>query len=315
MVRPFFHIQGTPLQPIPPNNRGKEGGSSSQADSSEGFTSFFTTTQAGSHNTTQSGSPNSSDFDKKDNSNGNSQESTGQDNSDGSSMAVLARVKRKHKTAQEESVMDSGSSGEKRVRIHEAANQEHETNPQQNFPPEGSTSSSSGRRLDARDSGSSSSADIPQDQLNESVPRRVVTDLSGSSKADSGISSEVSNRNQSGSGSATPTGSGSNPGSSGSGNEKGSSEEHKEGSGSGEDPMELLQHETQKSQLSDIEDVAREKKLLDKKRKRIEMRREYEAQQRQSSTNTLGKHSGDVFLKPGQPVTLDRVMMVSRIPR
>ena len=65
---------------------------------------------------------------------------------------------------------------------------------------------------------------------------------------------------------------------------------------------------------TDMNDPAtRERKLLDKKRKRIEMRREYEAQQHQESSES--SEDKDKFFRPGRPVTLDQVMVFSKIPR
>lgn len=60
----------------------------------------------------------------------------------------------------------------------------------------------------------------------------------------------------------------------------------------------------------------REQKLLDKKRKRIVMRREYEAQQQASTASSESSSDAtECFIQPGQPVTLDEVLVFSKIPR
>jgi hypothetical protein len=60
-----------------------------------------------------------------------------------------------------------------------------------------------------------------------------------------------------------------------------------------------------------LEEDSRERKLLDKKRKRIEMRREYEAQQQSESSD----NQADCFFRPARPVTLEHVLQFSMIPR
>jgi len=66
--------------------------------------------------------------------------------------------------------------------------------------------------------------------------------------------------------------------------------------------------------MQETEEAARERKILDKKRKRIEMRREYEAQQ-QSESSENASNNEDYFLRPGRPVSIDQVLRFSRIPR
>lgn len=59
----------------------------------------------------------------------------------------------------------------------------------------------------------------------------------------------------------------------------------------------------------------RESKRWNKKRKRIEMRREYEAKQHmESSDSSDSSFNDDPVFKPGRPVTLDQVVVVSKIP-
>lgn len=61
-------------------------------------------------------------------------------------------------------------------------------------------------------------------------------------------------------------------------------------------------------------EAIRERKLQDKKRKRIEMRREYEAQQHLESSESSDQKT-EVFFRPGRPVTFDQVLQFSKIAR
>ena len=63
------------------------------------------------------------------------------------------------------------------------------------------------------------------------------------------------------------------------------------------------------------ETATREQKMLVKKRKRIVMRREYEAQQRHMSSSDSSGDSTEHFFPPGRPLTLDQVLVFSKIPR
>jgi hypothetical protein len=63
------------------------------------------------------------------------------------------------------------------------------------------------------------------------------------------------------------------------------------------------------------ETATREQKMLVKKRKRIVMRREYEAQQRQMSSSDSSGDSTENFFPPGRPLTLDQILVFSKIPR
>jgi len=178
------------------------------------------------------------------------------------------------------------------------------------------------------------------------VSSSARTDSNSSSNQNSGSGSG------SGSAGNTGTGSGSNQGSSGSGNDgsgndgKGSSEEATkedkscEGTNEGSDgassscqklgiglavPVvhrhEPVTVEASKTgiapNLDDVEmqepdEAVRERKIQDKKRKRIEMRREYEAlQESESSENG----NNDTLFRPGRPVTLDQALQFSKIPR
>ena len=68
--------------------------------------------------------------------------------------------------------------------------------------------------------------------------------------------------------------------------------------------------------INAISSSTREQKILDKKRKRIVMRREYEAQQHGSATSS--ESSCDPignFFPPGHPLTLDEVLVFSNFPR
>ena len=63
-------------------------------------------------------------------------------------------------------------------------------------------------------------------------------------------------------------------------------------------------------------EAARERKLQHKKRKRMDMRREYEEkvqEEMESSESSAAK--GAVSLRPGRPITLDKVLSFTKIPR
>jgi hypothetical protein len=270
---------------------------------SEGFTSFFTTTDSNetkqnSHVSGDSRSPEENDKHRR------LAESSPVNNSakeqsecDASSMKVLARTKRKHKHLAEESSTYTSSltsSAQKRVRIQEA--HQHVD-----------------RHIAAGEQNEMANA--------PTVPPRVVTDVSSSART---------NTTTSGSGS----GSGGNSGSNGSGNDgKGSSEEAKEdisgdatNDGSTSDEKKLgigltcgpVRHNSVAAvhEFAKVgeKDSSREQKLLDKRRKRLEMRREYEAQQLFESSESSDS-TAEQYLKPGKPVTMDAVLVFSKIPR
>jgi hypothetical protein len=269
---------------------------------SEGFTSFFTTTDSNTAKDNSNGSVDSRSPEENDKGRrraGSASEINSakeHDECDASSMKVLARTKRKHKQPAEESSTNaiSLSSGQKRVRIQEA---------HQHID----------RHIAAGEQNENANAPI--------VPDRIVTDVSSSART---------NTTTSGSGS----GSGGNSGSNGSGNDgKGSSEEVKDdvsgdatndGSTSDEKKLGLgltcgpaYRHSVATGHeftTRGEKDSSREQKLLDKKRKRIEMRREYEAQQLFESSESSDS-TGEQCLKPGKPVTMDAILVFSQIPR
>ena len=145
----------------------------------------------------------------------------------------------------------------------------------------------------------------------------------------------------SGSNSGTNSGSGSNPGSSGSGNENaGSSGSGNEGKGSSDDAVvkgdnsggdvnaesvamdvekvEAQVHDARKTvfvgdEYSQEDETSRENRLLDKKRKRMNMRREYEEQVQQDLDSEDSPEEVDI--RPGKPVTLDAVLSFTKIAR
>ncbi|KAL3924388.1 MAG: hypothetical protein SGILL_001078 [Bacillariaceae sp.] len=129
-------------------------------------------------------------------------------------------------------------------------------------------------------------------------------------------------------------------GSSGSGNDaKGSSEEMMDNSGENnsansdssnkaktslaaapaDSPGDLLHHHhhhqlkppPNEDHDQDVEDAAREKKIQDKKRKRMNMRREYEEKLQESDAS----RDREIVLRPGKPVTLDKVLSFTKTPR
>eukprot|EP00980_Cylindrotheca_fusiformis_P018080 scaffold5799_cov110-Cylindrotheca_fusiformis.AAC.7 len=66
----------------------------------------------------------------------------------------------------------------------------------------------------------------------------------------------------------------------------------------------------------DDQNATREKKIQDKKRKRMNMRREYEEkveQEMESSESSNGRE--EVVIKPGRPITLDKVLSFTKVPR
>jgi hypothetical protein len=308
VIRPFFQSHGVswarPMNANDVNNQADD--ASDHFDSSEGFTSFFTTTQSGTTNsggTSNGGSPQSSDLDKKPRAVDHTKNDKDTENIDNSSMVVLARVKRKHKKAEDSG--NSSSSGDKRVRIQDRRGNKFERGDEGDGN-EASSGSSSHSQI--QPPGAPEQAQAP---LHIDLPPRVVTDVS--SKLSSATNSNI-NTSTSGSGSGGNTGSGSNQGSSGSGNEeKASSEEPAHGDNSGESPVD----DSFSAQLSEAvpkhSETNREQKLLDKKRKRIEMRREYEMQQQAESSESTDPLIAVV--RPGKPVTMDQVLRFSKIAR
>ena len=61
--------------------------------------------------------------------------------------------------------------------------------------------------------------------------------------------------------------------------------------------------------------AAREKKLQDKKRKRMNMRREYEEKVEEEMASSESSQDREVVLRPGKPVTLDKVLSFTKTPR
>jgi hypothetical protein len=63
-------------------------------------------------------------------------------------------------------------------------------------------------------------------------------------------------------------------------------------------------------------EFARERKLLDKKRKRMSMRREYEEKvQQEAESSESSSTDAAVCLRPGKPVTLDKVLSFTKVAR
>ncbi len=321
-----------------------DNGNSTNPSSSEGFTSFFTTT------TDESGS------DKKPSAkvalaeeervNGTTPEDGITD--DNASMAVFARAKRKYAR----SMQRHQNLQQKQLQTMES--------------PTTTSSSSNASSLNDRDQNLRNYAPANENNHhhhhNSNDPNRtmsrMVTDVSSSNPtttSGSGSGDNGMNTTTGGSGSGT----GSNQGSSGSGNDgKGSSEElAKEDSNSGGDGMNgsdgssnkinnhrgnqvvssmpddsnAAERQPQQNQQKSLSTDARldgvhvastptetatwEQKRLVKKRKRIVMRREYEAQQRHMSSSDSSGDSTEHFFPPGRPLTLDQVLVFSKIPR
>jgi hypothetical protein len=303
---------------------------STNPSSSEGFTSFFTTT------TDESGGDKKASTKTAPTDNDRVQDTTPEDGitDDNASMAVFARAKRKY----------ARNMQQKQLQKLEST----------------TTSSSDTSSSGVRDQNGADETNHHHNNGDHTkVMSRMVTDVSSSNPtttSGSGSGDNGMNTTTGGSGSGT----GSNQGSSGSGNDgKGSSEElAKEDSNSGGDGMngsdgssnkinshrggnqatssipedamastveKLPQQTQQKSLLTVAGDgshvatttntATREQKMLVKKRKRIVMRREYEAQQRQMSSSESSGDSTEHFFPPGRPLTLDQVLVFSKIPR
>ncbi|KAG7372114.1 hypothetical protein IV203_018257 [Nitzschia inconspicua] len=63
------------------------------------------------------------------------------------------------------------------------------------------------------------------------------------------------------------------------------------------------------------ENAVRERKIQDKKRKRMNMRREYEEKVEQEMEYSETSCEKEVVIRPGKPVTLDKVLSFTKIPR
>lgn len=63
------------------------------------------------------------------------------------------------------------------------------------------------------------------------------------------------------------------------------------------------------------DEAVREKKIQDKKRKRMNMRREYEEKVEQEMESSEASQAGEVLIRPGKPITLDKVLSFTKTPR
>lgn len=63
------------------------------------------------------------------------------------------------------------------------------------------------------------------------------------------------------------------------------------------------------------DEAVREKKIQDKKRKRMNMRREYEERVEQEMESSEGSQDREVLIRPGRPITLDKVLSFTKTPR
>jgi hypothetical protein len=378
VVRPFFEPHGIPFvqQPLvldehtPLSVKNGSGSDENQgtANSSEGFTSFFTTT-----NNNSSASANSLSQSLDDNTvtvhvkpsgdefqapsarlqlqvtttprNNNNTAAGSVENNPSLAVVMASPGPRLPSRAEEESSgggTSSSSSGAnvKRVQIQQQAQEQNDNRgatgggalaqqQQQLHAPRAETSSSSSS------SGRGDLAQQDHQARHFGVPPRIVTDVSSSNRTDSAIS----NTNTSGSGSAEN--SNQDQGSSGSGNDKGSSEDlvKDDNSGEGSDsqkkkiallgvdnivhrheaivPEQPLHHQAATDELGmkGTAGAPRERKLIVKKRKRIEMRREYEAQQQSEASSESSHTQGDHLLRPGKAVSMDEVLFFSKIRR
>jgi hypothetical protein len=274
-----------------------------------------------------------------------------QDESDSSSssMVVLARVKRKHQLRKEkEGEWNSNSSSvqpdsnDGSPTHHETtgvesaiSNQQKEKDPGESQASSSSSTSSSSRANPPVPVGPDARQHFPPPNEGAAEPRIVSETNTASNTSGSGSGGN------SGSNSGTNSGSGSNPGSSGSGNENaGSSGSGNEGKGSSDDAVakddksgcdgnaesvamdldkvEPYVNDARKivfagDECSQEDETSREHRLLDKKRKRMNMRREYEEQVQQDLDSEDSPE--DVDIRPGKPVTLDAVLSFTKIAR
>lgn len=257
--------------------------------------------------------------------------------SSSSSMIVLARVKRKHQRRLhvEGDGESNGSSGQpdgNDASPNRAGKDQNEVIQRHNPPPPN----------EARESSSSSSSDSNAhvnvghegrhnfQQHHDGTGQVHIVSETNTASNTSGSGSG----GNSGSNSGTNSGSGSNgsgnenPGSSGSGNEgKGSSDDavakddNSGGDGNPEpfavdvEKLETNVHRTSLAgdEFSQEDEMSRENRLLDKKRKRMNMRREYEEQVQQDLDSEDSPE--EVEIRPGKPVTLDAVLSFTKIAR
>ncbi|CAJ1955365.1 unnamed protein product [Cylindrotheca closterium] len=90
----------------------------------------------------------------------------------------------------------------------------------------------------------------------------------------------------------------------------------RQNTGKGDSKDVMNQSFSERSIGSKEHDAVREKKLQDKKRKRMNMRREYEEKVQQEMESSEDSNGGeDVAIKAGRPITLDRVLSFSSVPR
>jgi hypothetical protein len=286
--------------------------------SSEGFTAFFTTTHS-----SESASDGKQQHQVVDvsavRSGGRAapNDQPAQDESDANSMAVLARVKRKHRNRQRQ---DEGSSRSNDIITESSDSQvaaQEEQQATEAAQPDSSSVSSEAPHRQQQDR----AMEVAAIRLDQEDPRHQPRIVSESNAA----------TNTSGSGSGGN--SGGNPGSSGSGNENQGS------SGSGgesKDVVDAMYVNNGEAQISlgddhnpavDINkarsespnihglegtsEADRERKLLDKKRKRMDMRRAYEAELRSDSSSS----AEEVAIQPGRPVTLESVLSFTKVAR
>ncbi|GKY90804.1 hypothetical protein MPSEU_000053200 [Mayamaea pseudoterrestris] len=325
MCHPFYRDPlGQPLVHAP-----NEGGS--EQLSSEGFTSYFTTTHSSNNGSSSDGDKNNQ---KNNGSNGSPNNKKSNDNDahnnhhddDGASSS-----KNDSMNQQQQATSSDASTRDSMERLEEA-----DLHGQQQALEEQAAVDNMAAAANHDSSMSSESSGSSRVEQRFNTGARMVTESSsGGANTNSASGSTMNN--------ASST---SNLGSSGSNNDKGSSEEGKgtgssedvaakEGDGindgsdeldrsANEDDVELHNYEAASDQdvvrkeQADMETkgATRERKLQDKKRKRIEMRREYEAQQQsESSASTAPSSRVEDMLRPGRPCTLEQVLQFSKVAR
>lgn len=128
-----------------------------------------------------------------------------------------------------------------------------------------------------------------------------------------GIGSSGSGNDVKGSGEETMDNSGAN--NSGEGNSDESNSNDQVGKGAPGEPAHSFVHSTREPDSPTYsKNAVREKKLMDKKRKRMNMRREYEEKVQQEMDSSEGSDASS-SLKPGRPITLDKVLSLTKTAR
>jgi hypothetical protein len=128
-----------------------------------------------------------------------------------------------------------------------------------------------------------------------------------------GVGSSGSGNDVKGSGEETMDNSAAN--NSGEGNSDESNSNSKLATGGAGEPAHAFVHPSREPESpTQSINAVREKKLIDKKRKRMNMRREYEEKVQQEMESSGGSDE-NASMKPGRPITLDKVLSLTKRAR